>query len=681
MHCSARFFLSLLVALATTALLASAALAAPPANDNFAAAEPHSAGGRFATNFMFTDATREPGEPTVLGSDTDHTGWIAWTAPANGFMRASTCANLGSGQDSADVSLGIYSGTAVSSLATLTQATSNCQNGFSNAITDPVAVSAGQTYHVQVGTSTTIDRNQITVSIDFNTSVPANDNFAQAQEITGLLPQTLDFDNGLATSETNELDNHATYRTNGVWFKWTATADARMTVDTCSSPNPGVADSYIDVYSGTGSPVIDAVTHEASSDDDCGADTFSFASFDATDGVTYWIRVANYTNQYGSEYKLRVRQSEALTNLAPPGFWENPAVYAMNNVYVQRGAWDSVSSIYFDYVWQRCDAAGANCVPIAGAPNQDHYTPTVADYGHRLLVTVSADDGNKQLSLDTTPSGIVLPTPVNDLFADATDLGAALPTSVDGYNYFSDRENNEPTTPSSTMRGTVWYRWTAPSSEQVVIDTCATPANGLPRGDTDLGIYTGAGPVETLQLVASDSSGCSDAEGGARLTLDATAGTVYSIQVGEPGWDIESGFRLSISRPPAAPAIDPFPQPKLAKSLGTVKVATSGKFSLKKLKLSCGASATGSCTGTIKLKTKATKVKDKKAKGKKVKSVAQTFKFSIKPGATSSPKLKAGSKLKKALKRARKLKASVTLKIGAPGFPQKSASSSVTLKR
>jgi hypothetical protein len=61
----------------------------------------------------------------------------------------------------------------------------------------------------------------------------------------------------------------------------------------------------------------------------------------------------------------------------------------------------------FAYQWQRRDAAGANCTPIAGASGQS-YTLTAADVGARLRVSVTAT-GTPGLSAtaNSTPTAIV----------------------------------------------------------------------------------------------------------------------------------------------------------------------------------------------------------------------------------------------------------------------------------
>src|ERR1700730_807907 len=53
------------------------------------------------------------------------------------------------------------------------------------------------------------------------------------------------------------------------------------------------------------------------------------------------------------------------------------------------GPWAGGKPVTFVYQWQRCDAAGANCLPIVGATSQT-YVPTTDDVGHALVLAVTA---------------------------------------------------------------------------------------------------------------------------------------------------------------------------------------------------------------------------------------------------------------------------------------------------
>jgi hypothetical protein len=76
-------------------------------------------------------------------------------------------------------------------------------------------------------------------------------------------------------------------------------------------------------------------------------------------------------------------------------------------VTTSNGSWSG--SPAFAYSWQRCDAAGGNCVPINGATGAS-YTPTAADVGQRLVSRVRAMQG-QSASADSQPSAVVTTAP------------------------------------------------------------------------------------------------------------------------------------------------------------------------------------------------------------------------------------------------------------------------------
>ncbi len=70
-----------------------AAVAAAPANDDFAAAKLiGSAAVGFATALTL-EATKQPGEPNHAGDAGGHSVWFSWTAPADGNESFSTVAS------------------------------------------------------------------------------------------------------------------------------------------------------------------------------------------------------------------------------------------------------------------------------------------------------------------------------------------------------------------------------------------------------------------------------------------------------------------------------------------------------------------------------------------------------------------------------------------------------------
>ena len=77
-----------------------------------------------------------------------------------------------------------------------------------------------------------------------------------------------------------------------------------------------------------------------------------------------------------------------------PGTWEAPA---------------SAGTITYGYQWESCDTEGNNCQTITGAQNAT-YTPTPAEIGHTLRVSVSASDNDGLTTTTSAATSVVLST-------------------------------------------------------------------------------------------------------------------------------------------------------------------------------------------------------------------------------------------------------------------------------
>ena len=67
------------------------------------------------------------------------------------------------------------------------------------------------------------------------------------------------------------------------------------------------------------------------------------------------------------------------------------------------GSWRGGKPVAFSYQWQSCAAVGGGCVPIAGATGET-YTPTAADGGHTLVVTVTAQTAGGSAVASSPPT-------------------------------------------------------------------------------------------------------------------------------------------------------------------------------------------------------------------------------------------------------------------------------------
>ncbi len=98
-----------------------------------------------------------------------------------------------------------------------------------------------------------------------------------------------------------------------------------------------------------------------------------------------------------------------------------------------QGSWTN-SPVLYAYVWEDCDAGGANCVPIAGA-TASSYMLASADAGHTIRVVVTASNGGGSASSTSAATAAVVAAATNPAASptstpSATPLTAALPSNV-----------------------------------------------------------------------------------------------------------------------------------------------------------------------------------------------------------------------------------------------------------
>lgn len=141
---------------------------------------------------------------------------------------------------------------------------------------------------------------QYGASVAFNESVRAvllrvtgtgggdNDDFASAQTLAGASVQG---DNSSASKETGEPDHGGAPGGRSLWWRWTASGDGVVVVDTAGSS----FDTTLGVYRGTS---VDALEQVAGNDDAIGLQ--SRASFQASTGTDYYIAVDGYAGAFGA---------------------------------------------------------------------------------------------------------------------------------------------------------------------------------------------------------------------------------------------------------------------------------------------------------------------------------------------------------------------------------------------
>lgn len=243
-----------------------------PANDDFSDAETIAgASGTIVGNTSY--ASKEFGEPSA-----SHSIWYKWIAPASGEASFDT---VGSAND---VALAIFTGPDLDNL------TSIAENNDSPSTATFTAVN-GTTYWIRLDSA---DGDEGATTLNWPTSIgpPANDNFADAELISGA-SGTLNATNALATVEIGEPATiDGSNASTSIWYKWVAPASGTKEFNTVGSD----FDTLLAIYTGTSVGALTTIGE----DDDSGGSGTSRVTIAVTMGTTYRIRVDGYGGDTGN---------------------------------------------------------------------------------------------------------------------------------------------------------------------------------------------------------------------------------------------------------------------------------------------------------------------------------------------------------------------------------------------
>jgi hypothetical protein len=250
----------------------------PPANDDFANAQPITPGDTYSTDF--DDATTEPGEPVIYPGEPDYgTAWYSYTPGPDQDVTMTLTSPGGTG----GVVAGLFTGTSLSALNEVDYDYLDQGPGSSWTVT----LSAGQTYYIALDDYIGPDQTSgIPDGLQFDlqaTVAPVNDDFAGATDITGT--SQFSGDNTYATAEPGEPSHLAGYpAANSVWFKFTASASGRAWVRIDNSKYGATA---LAAYSGD---ALDDLTQLAAWD----GNNDEAIAFKVTAGNEYYLAVDDY---------------------------------------------------------------------------------------------------------------------------------------------------------------------------------------------------------------------------------------------------------------------------------------------------------------------------------------------------------------------------------------------------
>ena len=251
----------------------------------------------------------------------------------------------------------------------------------------------------------------------------------------------------------------------------------------------------------------------------------------------------------------------------------------------QHGEWTN-SPTEYAYQWLRCEASGSGCVAIGGATGET-YSPVGEDVGHTLRVgeTASNATGPSAPAESEATAVVVPPLPVD------TTLPAVTGTAQPGHTL---TEHHGEWTNSPTEYTYQWMRCEASGASCTAIPG-ATAATYLLVGQ-DVG--------HTLRVAETAANA-----GGAGNAVQSGPTAVVVVPpappVSEPAAD-----------PPVDPPVDPPAEPPAAKPvvvLISISVVRVDKHGNARIPLTCPATATGGCKGTLVLTFTERHVRGKKA--------------------------------------------------------------------
>lgn len=392
-----------------------------------------------------------------------------------------------------------------------------------------------------------------------------NDDFASPRTI----PPGLGSNNSSYTAEAGEPAHAGVPANHSIWFRFenATSKDRTVKVDTCGSTTDTVISAYEEA------PNFASLVSLAEDDDSAAGDPGctpgdSKITFTAEAGTAYLFALdSKFAASPGSfQFVLRAQPpnadfADAVALLGTSGsatevnFFAgaeggepahagspaaNSAWYSFTSAGTGTISIDACGSLFDTRVAVYTGNAVNALTPVAsnddsagcgfgGTASRVEF-PATAGQTYRIAVDGKTASDVGQFHLD------VAGPPANDLFAGPEDLGSTVATETSGDSSHAGLEPSEPAISGDPAEHSVWYRWMAPQSGPVRIDTCGSDY------DTVLAAYTGTS-LGALSEVASndDDTALPTCDNGDSLvSFTATEGQTYRIAVdGKAG---ASGF-------------------------------------------------------------------------------------------------------------------------------------------
>jgi PKD repeat protein/lysophospholipase L1-like esterase len=515
-------------------------------------------------------ASKQPGEPDHAGNPGGASVWYSWTPSASGEATLSAC--LFAGKDESAL-LAVYTGTDVAHLTEVTAdagggSTSGCFSRYSEA---GFHFEAGVRYLIALDGPSGVE-DSFSLNLEAR---PVNDDFEDAREITGGLPQNLSGSTRHASKQSGEPDHAGDPGGASVWYSWTPSESGIAVISACSWSGQPLLAAY------TGTDVANLTEVAAAAGDESGSSCFgsrAAVEFDAVAGTRYEIALDDAAGAGLSSFNLEVdlelvpandefaaaqeipsgsswysgstrhatKQSGEPDHAGDPGgasVWfswtpEKSGQYAISTCAY--GSFDPLLAVY-------TGSALAGLNPVASDDDDGNCSASDAEVRfeahagttYRIAVDSKGGSGGYFELRFVTP-------PRNDDLAEATEISGTPPLFAGGSNWLATKQSGEPDHAGNPGGASVWYSWAPSKSARTELTVCSYSAL-----DPLLAVYTGSSPAALAPVSAEDTGESPECSGtSTRLEFDAQAGTAYRIAVDGRGGSY-GDFYLTLRDTPA----------------------------------------------------------------------------------------------------------------------------------
>ncbi len=354
-----------------------------------------------------------------------------------------------------------------------------------------------------------------------------------------------------ATKESGEPTHADVGGGRSVWWRWVATSAGEITIDTIGSN----FDTVLAAYTGNGVAVL---TEVAGNDDAAGLQ--SRITFQAQPGAAYHVAVDGYGTASGSivlnwnftqsttpDTPIEITPDTGFGAAGPVGgpFAPSTVSYTLTN--------NSSSATTIELVgvpdWLTATIGSGTLAPTQSTSVAWTINGAVASLlpAGNYTQLVSINGIGRLVSLTVTSVG-----DNNDAFGNATPLSGA-DVVTGGSNVDATKEVGEPDHAGDSGGRSVWWRWVAPTSGAVILNTFGS------NFDTTLGVYTGTNVAALSAVAANDDASAGGLQ--SEVAFTSVAGVGYYVAV--DGYNGVSGairLNLTSTGTAAPPANDAFAQ-------------------------------------------------------------------------------------------------------------------------